>query len=155
MCGTTALAQDATPTPEPTATPTPTATPDPIAQICPRIVNVKAPILYKAEASPHIGDPRMSKSTTLIFGRRWKTSPVDCIHGYNQNGRLIHKLGVYARNEYAYKARYYGGWGCGDAKTPAKIRQLADRGPLYLKISKSSCLRLSNKGIMGRVGSIY
>lgn len=137
-------------------TPTPTPTPDQLAVVCPKIQVLRGPVLYKAQASAHIGDPRMSRSTTLIFGKRWPTVPAyACMDAYNKYGQKIHRLGMYAKNEYQYRARYYGGWTCGDAKTPVQIRKLADGGPLYFKISKTTCLSIPNRGITGRVGSIY
>ncbi len=140
-----------TPTPSPTPQPTPTK----IERLCPKVIRLKPPILWKAKASSHITGGPLSISTTLIFGSRWRVAPpTDCIKGYNRFGKLIHKLGEYARNESAYRARYYGGAGCGDVKPAKVVQKLAKKGPLYLKISKRKCLRMSNKGINQRTGGL-
>ena len=84
--------------------------------------------IWKSRQSPHIPtSDRRKFSTALIYTRSARAPSGSCLSVLDSKGKEIHKLGIYARGESLYSARFYGGAGCGDAKSPSTIAALAKR----------------------------
>jgi hypothetical protein len=119
-----------------------------LSGVCPIVKNIAAPYLWKAEASKHIpGADRRKNSSTFIVGRSGSGPAGACLNVYAGNGALVHKVGLYARGS-GYAARYYGGTGCGDAKSASRIgtdaRATSGSTSIYVKINSTTCLKVSN-----------
>jgi hypothetical protein len=102
--------------------------------------------IWKPRASSHIptSDPRR-KSTSFIVLRGYAAPSASCLNVYDSEGTLIHKLGVYSRNG-TYKARFYGGSGCGDKKSASTVNSTARRNTgsstIYVKVGTNTCVSL-------------
>lgn len=110
--------------------------------------------IYKSRQSPHIpAFDRRKNSTALIYTRGTAAPSSSCLNVYDKAGNLVHKMGIYARGEALYSARFYGGSGCGDAKSPSTIASLAKRNTksseVYISTGarykgKPMCLKIDN-----------
>lgn len=104
--------------------------------------------IYKSRQSPHIPSfDRRKNSTALIYLRSARAASGSCLNVYDKAGNLVHKMGVYARGESLYSARFYGGSGCGDAKSPSTIASLAKRNTKSTEVyidTGTVCLKIPN-----------
>lgn len=103
--------------------------------------------IYKAKQSPHIASTDRRKfSTAMIYARGVATPSTNCISAYDASGRVVHRLGLYRRGEAEYAARFYGGSGCGDAKTPSQIARDAIKNSgyptIFLSVGGGLCVRI-------------
>lgn len=81
--------------------------------------------IYKTIGSEHFSDVR--RNTIGIVVRPGGSGPFpSCVNGYDKNGNLVVKLGLWSRND-GWAARYYAGIGCGTstALNGAKVAQRA------------------------------
>lgn len=111
-----------------------------LAAVCKTTTALARSDIWKAKQSNHIpsGDVRQN-STAFIILRAGRTFKPNCMLGYSNTGKLVHKLGAYFPTGTPYNKRLYGGWGCGDHKTPVQVAA-ASKGGLYLKVSSNSCV---------------
>lgn len=106
--------------------------------------------IWKSRQSPHIpSSDRRKNSSALIYLRSARPPAGGCLNVLDSSGRVVHKLGVYARGEALYSARFYGGSGCGDGKSPSAVASLAKRNTgktaVYVDIG-SVCLAIPDPG---------
>lgn len=104
--------------------------------------------IWKARQSPHIPSfDRRKTSTALIYLRSVRPPSNSCLSVVDGKGNVVHKLGGYARGESLYSARFYGGSGCGDAKTPGAVASLAKRNTksstVYIDVG-SVCIKITD-----------
>jgi hypothetical protein len=100
--------------------------------------------IYKSRQSPHIPSfDRRKNSTALIYLRSARPAPGGCLNVLDSQGKIVHRMGIYARGESLYSARFYGGSGCGDGMTPSQIASVATKrtkkATVYIDIG-SQCL---------------
>jgi hypothetical protein len=118
---------------------------DGLKEVCGRVRKLKGGEIYKSIGSPHVEAERRN-STSFITRAGTEQPDFDCLKGYNRKGKLIHKLGVYARNDGSYSSRFYGGTGCGDRKRPADIAKQAvkqtGKPAIFLKVKRRTCVRI-------------
>ena len=118
---------------------------DGLKEKCTRVRELTGGEIYKSIGSPHVEAER--RNSTSFITRAGTDQPIyDCLKGYNREGKLIHKLGVYARNDGSYSSRFYGGTGCGDRKRPADIAKQAikqtGKPAIFLKVKRRVCVRI-------------
>ena len=117
------------------------------SSLCPVVRNLVGGEIWKSKASDHLssGDPRKN-STSLIFMRGNARPRFSCLGVYDKKGNLVHKLGSYSPPGSAYAARYYGGWGCGDKKSPGSVATTAQRNTksktVYVKAGDRTCIAI-------------
>ena len=104
--------------------------------------------IWKSRQSPHIpSSDRRKNSTALIYLRSVRPPANSCLSVVDGKGNVIHRLGVYARGESLYSARFYGGSGCGDGKTPGTVASIAKRNTkstaVYIDVG-SVCIKIAN-----------
>lgn len=115
--------------------------------VCPNTRGFSSGEIWKVEASDHIpsSDPR-KYSTSFIYLAGKSPSSFSCLSVYDKHGNKLHELGLYAKGESSYAARFYGGHGCGDGATGSSIASKAQKATGskegYLKVSNSMCLRI-------------
>ena len=71
-----------------------------------------------------------------------------CIDVYDREANKVHSLGEYPNSISAYDSRHYGGYGCGDRKTPDQVGKEARANTgspeIYLKDDQGLCVRVPN-----------
>ncbi|GEM_PF-3106555 len=118
-----------------------------LASVCSSTRGFVGGEIWKVEASDHIpsSDPR-KYSTSFIYLAGKSPSSFSCLNVYDKQGNKIHQLGIYARGEQHYAARFYGGHGCGDGATGSSLASKAANATGskegYIKVSNSLCLRV-------------
>jgi hypothetical protein len=101
-----------------------------------RSINLKLQSIYRT----------VGKYSTSFITRKGTDAPgYDCLKAFDRKGRLIHTLGIYARND-GYSSRFYGGYGCGDGKSPSTIARQAKRRTgkpaIFVKVKPRMCVRV-------------
>lgn len=115
-----------------------------LASVCPTRTALARTDVWKSRQSNHIpGSDSRKNSTALIILRGGRQFASSCMSGYSSSGKLVHKLGAYYPTGSLYNKRLYGGYGCGDRKTPRQVAAAASGG-LYLKVSANSCVKVPN-----------
>ncbi len=120
-----------------------------INSVCTKVRGIAGGEIWKSIGSNHFppSDPR--RYSTSYITRRGTTAPSgDCISVYAANGKLVSRLGVYARNEREYSSRFYGATGCGDKKGGGSIasaaRKVAGTSRVYITSNGKNCAVIPN-----------
>lgn len=128
----------------------------PLQNLCPTIKPLEAPVQWATVDEPGFrNDPRYLR-TSLLFGLMADVVPrMSCVRGYDSRGRLVHKLGLFARNGMWIRARFYSGYACGDRKRARDVQKALHRSPLFLKLSRNNCLMIPWRSVTKEVGDIF
>ncbi len=100
-----------------------------LSRVCRTTRDLDRKEVWKSRQSPHIPtyDPR--KNSTALIGLAGATRPSSsCITAYDNDGDRVHSLGAYVPPGSLYAYRHYGGWGCGDKKSPSSVAAAAKKG---------------------------
>ncbi|RME61368.1 MAG: hypothetical protein D6780_01840 [Candidatus Dadabacteria bacterium] len=119
---------------------------DGLRAVCKNIRSIRRGEIYKSTGSPHFTDARRF-STGFIIVRGVSAPSVSCILVYDKNGNKVHSMGIYARGERDWAARYYGAsTRCSDGQSGRSVASKAKRNTgkptVYLKISSRECIEI-------------
>ena len=142
------------PTVTPTVTRTATATPTGLDKVCKTKLKWQRYMLYKYQASGHLGSSDRAKSCSLIYGKANQSYPrLRYLPLYNIKGKLLGTFINYAMGGSIYAARWYtagAGPSCATIAATAKKQTKSYGG--YIGVGSKKCFYVPN--LTGRYGSV-
>lgn len=120
-----------------------------IKSVCSKVRSLGSGEIWKSIGSNHFPSTDPRRYSTSFITRRGTSAPSgNCISVYAANGKLVSKLGLYARNEREYSSRFYGATGCGDKKGGAAVasaaKKVAGTSRVYITSNGKNCAVIQN-----------